>query len=77
MSSQDLLSYLEGTLRNCEHVLFSNFDEPGVAQKDIELRPELSARQIAKLYGFTQKLLTKHIDQLGVGAEDNVYREEV
>lgn len=75
--SQDLISYLDGTLRNCEHVLFSNFYEPDIANKDVELRSDLSARQIAKLYGFTQKLLTKHIDQIGLGAEDTGYQEEV
>jgi hypothetical protein len=73
-NTQDLVSYLDGTLRNCELVLFSNFNEPHVANKDIELRPDLSGRRIAKLYGFTQKLLTKHIDQLGLGFDS---QEEV
>lgn len=75
--SQDLISYLDGTLRNCEQVLFSNFDEPAVSRINLELRLDLSARQIAKLYGFTQKLLTKHIDQLGVGCEDTGFQDEV
>jgi hypothetical protein len=79
LKTQELVSYLDGTLRNCENVLFSNFNEPNVANKDIELRSNLSSRQVAKIYGFTQKLLTKHIDQLGVGVntEDTGYQEEV
>mmetsp|Transcript_8730 Transcript_8730/g.14844 ORF Transcript_8730/g.14844 Transcript_8730/m.14844 type:complete len:843 (+) Transcript_8730:81-2609(+) len=77
--TRDLVAFLDGSLRNCENVLFSNFQVEGVSNKDIKLRSDLTARQIAKLYGFAQKLLTKHVDQIGVGLnhDDSWYQDEI
>ena len=81
--TRDLVSFLDGSLRNCESVLFTPPDPssttPSLTHSIPSLRPDLSARQVAKLYGFTQKLLTKHVDQIGLGLDpgDSWYQEEV
>jgi hypothetical protein len=69
-----LIFYLDSSLKNCEKVLFCNTPDD-VANH--ELRAELSARQIAKLYGSTQKLLYKHVDQLGLGLSSEETQNEV
>ena len=69
------VAYLNGSIGNCENILFSECGNG----KEAVLRPNLSSRRVAKLYGFVQKLLTKYVDQLGVGmsTDDPWYQEEV